>query len=79
MWLVLANAVFNKLWSLAFFDRGAPFIALLLLALVILPTAVLIPVFMALDAAFDEVGKGDGPLEGAHAAHGAADDRIAQS
>jgi tryptophan-rich sensory protein len=56
LWLVLANALFNKLWSLAFFDRGMAFTALLILALAILPTAVLIPVFMALDGAWVSFG-----------------------
>ena len=56
LWLVLANAIFNKLWSLAFFDRGMAFMALVILALAILPTAVLVPIFMALDGAWTSFG-----------------------
>ena len=56
MWLVLGNALLNKLWSVLFFDRGMSFIALLVLAIGILPTAVLVPIFMALDVAWVSFG-----------------------
>jgi benzodiazapine receptor len=56
LWLILGNALLNKLWSLLYFDRSQVLAALIVLALGILPTAVLIPIFMALDSAWVAFG-----------------------
>lgn len=58
LWLILANALANKLWSLMFFDWGDLWmvVALWLLLLVILPTAVIVLVFMGLNAAWVSFG-----------------------
>lgn len=54
LWLVLGNMLVNKLWSLMFFDWGGLWVvaAFWLLLLVILPTAILVPVFMGIDTAW---------------------------
>lgn len=56
LWILLANAFANKLWSALFFDRSQVGGAMFLLALFVLPTALLIPIFMALDGAYVAFG-----------------------
>lgn len=56
LWIILFNTLINKAWSWMFFDKGWRFMSLMAIGLFILPTAILVAIFFALDGAWLSFG-----------------------